>query len=546
MRILSASIKNFRSIQEMSLGPNPGLNMLVGENSAGKSNIFLAIQKCLGAAASGGWPFSKDDLRYGESREPLAIQCQIELDSEEQDKLLMELTEELTTRDLREQAQLRLNQLGRTIEFTTEWDDPIKRSYARLGPLFIQENHASNQLRDGGSRDHWRLFLERLLASRNNLSLALQQIQEPLLSPNLRVRASRVIHEHFLGFEEFRTRPNSGGRHTSLDARTGQETSGVLFNLKNHRDRYQRLRYEQIQREFSTLLPALTFEAVEQQPGGQLDVQFLQSGSQFVIPLANVSAGVAEILSWVTNLVARERHVLVLENPEQHLHPHHQRALHRLIMGAAQRNQVFIVTHSPFFVEPTHLHGLSRVWMTSEGTKINPFASDMKERELAALTESLRDVGKREMLFARAVLLVEDETARAFISTVAPRLGSEYNLDSHSVSVTSVEGEDGFSPYIKLLRNLNVPFLCLRDKRGGSPPEDQKHFRFLDGEFEEFMIREGFKEELENSRKTVGSNHARTGRHLGQNIVLERVPKLFKDLLTEIKELAQQQAATKS
>jgi hypothetical protein len=67
---------------------------------------------------------------------------------------------------------------------------------------------------------------------------------------------------------------------------------------------------------------------------------------------------------------------------------------------------------------------------------------------------ALRRVGDREVVFARSVLLVEDESQQEFLTAVAPTLG--YDIDSASVSIIAVDGHDGYQAYQTLLEALVV------------------------------------------------------------------------------------------
>src|SRR5688572_26000757 len=59
----NVKIKNFRNLSEFSAIFAPGLNVVVGENNIGKTNLLDAIRLALGAAASVGDPIrvSRDD-----------------------------------------------------------------------------------------------------------------------------------------------------------------------------------------------------------------------------------------------------------------------------------------------------------------------------------------------------------------------------------------------------------------------------------------------------------------------------------------------------
>jgi hypothetical protein len=55
MYISAFRIRNFRSIRDVQLDFSPSLNLLIGRNNAGKSNVLLAHR---------GWPIL-GDAKYG-------------------------------------------------------------------------------------------------------------------------------------------------------------------------------------------------------------------------------------------------------------------------------------------------------------------------------------------------------------------------------------------------------------------------------------------------------------------------------------------------
>src|SRR5438876_2068020 len=69
MYLAGINVKNFRNIEELHLSLSPGLNVIVGENNVGKTNLLDAIHAGLGAASATSEPIrvTKDDLRIDQS-----------------------------------------------------------------------------------------------------------------------------------------------------------------------------------------------------------------------------------------------------------------------------------------------------------------------------------------------------------------------------------------------------------------------------------------------------------------------------------------------
>ena len=66
MALLSLEINNFRNIHHAKLVFSPGLNLITGENAAGKTSLLEAIY-CLGRVRSFRTAVSEQAIRYGES-----------------------------------------------------------------------------------------------------------------------------------------------------------------------------------------------------------------------------------------------------------------------------------------------------------------------------------------------------------------------------------------------------------------------------------------------------------------------------------------------
>ena len=73
-----------------------------------------------------------------------------------------------------------------------------------------------------------------------------------------------------------------------------------------------------------------------------------QHGLLRPLKAAELSDGTLRYLLWIAALLTpRPPELLVLDEPEASLHPDLLPALARLIASAAERSQVFVVTHSP-------------------------------------------------------------------------------------------------------------------------------------------------------------------------------------------------------
>ena len=103
MKITKVIIENYKSIKHLEFEPNLGLNAFIGANSAGKSNIFDAINWLLGPS----WPSfnstKKEDRFLGKDENKIKIKLEFD------DENYLELAEEWTDQYGHAKSGLNLN-----------------------------------------------------------------------------------------------------------------------------------------------------------------------------------------------------------------------------------------------------------------------------------------------------------------------------------------------------------------------------------------------------------------------------------------------------
>lgn len=164
--------------------------------------------------------------------------------------------------------------------------------------------------------------------------------------------------------------------------------------------------------------------------------------------------------------------LLLIEEPEAHLHPQLQDRVMDLLKQHSKastdgksRVQVVMTTHSPSLVSSADIEAITMV----HNGQTYPLSSGhtMLQKTDYSFLQRFIDATKANLFFARGVMMVEGPAEAILLPTLAEICGRSFS--KHGVSIVNV-GHTGLYHYARILQRNNpnpeypVPVVCLTDR----------------------------------------------------------------------------------
>ena len=448
MKIERIKIQNYKSIKDIDIFVSPLVNVFIGENSVGKSNIFSAIEWLLGPIYPSFNNFQREDYFRGD--ETLPIQVALKFDD------------------------------GHTLEMASKW---FYRGYEKSGLNldrgFVSDDDrqryvsasigADRKLAENPATNRWTL-MGRLLLDINK-RFQEEEMQHPITGETLKkADYFKQSMQNIRDFTLFSVKDDDGNNLMQRFVEIlGSETARQLnrtpsdFNVDlNMYDPWNLYRTLQIMvKEAET---GMTFRASE-----------LGMGVQASITIA--------ILKAYSQLKLNNHTPILIDEPELFLHPQGRRNFYNIIRDlAANGTQVFLTTHSSEFIDLLHFDEICVVRKDMErGTyirqaKVRRFVTDLHlrhpripvvtpesvmEQYMNAFDNTGDSQKSSEAMFARKVVLVEGESEVLILPYLFKLLGFDPILEG--VTIVRCGGKSEIDRFYRLYSEFGIPCYIIFD-----------------------------------------------------------------------------------
>jgi len=448
MHLSQVEIKNFRSLKELTVNLQSGLNVLVGRNNTGKTNLLQAIRHALGAGASRGdslW-LERDDF-YKETAK---------------DKTDRVISITLTFTGL---SEVQRSYFFEIVDFNLA-DIEKSKAIIRFEASWPKGKRQASIKRTGGviSTDAPEVP-SNLLHSLPITFLPALRDAEALLAPGNRSRLARLLEDLAeqdgdgvkVDIEQIYIDANTRLEERPLISQTKESLQSTAIDLAG--SDYSRSAIKAAEVKFEKILRSLQLQ-MDDGPLGGLDANGLGYNNLLYT---------AVVLQHLNSFKSDESPLLLVEEPEAHLHPQLTLLLADYLAKKIPGKgvpQTIVTTHSPTLaasVPPNCVHVMFSVHDKEiRQSRCNSVAkaglSQKEENEL----QRMMDVTRATLYFAKAAILVEGISESLLVPVLAKRLG--YDLAKLHISVIPICGV-AFETFKKLLAPavLGIPIAIVTD-----------------------------------------------------------------------------------
>jgi putative ATP-dependent endonuclease of OLD family len=461
------TIRNFRSIENLSITFNKGVNIIIGENNAGKSAIIDALRICL----SQGKQWRDIGIR---NEEDFHIKGS-------------EISDDLPPIEFGLQFKIE-NDEDRHFFNSMVWQNPADTTDQNI-QLHFRYYLVSNP--KGLKNLKWKIWganLEGNVPDSNELQLIFYTYLAPLRNAEMELKPyarENKVTSLFRELTKYQTTVDgltvdkelskaekallAGKLQTVIEAegwsdliKTGEKFLNDHLELADIRNKGSKVHLKLIEYQYDNIIKGMLTRkpvyASELLVGDNSDKQRFFDVSQNGLGENNLIYASAVLGDLKNRRDEKKEHyyALLIEEPEAHLHPQKQNTFFKYLNNLQDLGiQIFITSHSPTITAKSDLNHLivlqKQPAITSTFTVRQSALSDNNKIFL----RKFLDVTKSQLFFSNATMLVEGISEALLMPVFAKMVNEEFDLDRNGIEVVNINGV-AFEPFAKLYNSVTA------------------------------------------------------------------------------------------
>lgn len=215
-------------------------------------------------------------------------------------------------------------------------------------------------------------------------------------------------------------------------------------------------KYTQLLKRFEDIFDSLDITlTLEQTAYGKILRFYQRSTNTILFNSESIGKDILDRLYFLYQLIVNEDYFFLVDQPENHLHPHSQRLIYNLIKEYSEQHQMILITHSLFMFQPDDLLNL-RIFTLSNGiSTINKLDVVPDSFEYHQLRRNFT-VRNRDAIFADGIVFVEGPSEEMTFPYFFKSYGLD--LDLHNISLINIGGKGSFSVFKKFADQLQKKY----------------------------------------------------------------------------------------
>lgn len=456
MKITELSFQNFRTFKDtQNLTGIVKNNYLIGPNSAGKSNIFRGIE-LLKKVFTDQYQPNLSDYFDSDNTKNLVVSVTLELSESDKADIIQSVSK--SDNEINLQGTTILKDIRYEVTFNT--DKKVNEIFSIRNHLDSFETKIESLDTENYSLQYYDLITT-LKPQSPTPSSAVHTISGSNSTHNaMRALNSTISKQVTSFFTNIQYVPNQRQSKNSIQPSRAEDIEPTGENLLNElgtvnddsRSKYSD--YEKSMRDATR-----TINSIHQPMVGTARVlQIEEHGLENRIDHSDISSGCHQMLILINIIKNMNASIILLEEPELHLHPRAQKTILDLVRKNP-KTQFFIETHSPIFVGTSDSEATFLLSKNDGAGHITPILGDMLKLIKSELGIRYSDVFDHDFL-----CMVEGESELTAFSIFAQRLGYSVGYEFNLLNLKGCGNLKHIKALLRYLQNSDKRIFLLLDE----------------------------------------------------------------------------------